>query len=290
MRRHWIAAVFVFSLLLLPLATASHAQGEQDDEHVDGWYRPVPKADPKAKPGPAPMHDVSGTWEPANGWRNGVQASGAYNYPMDGKHFVPYTPAGEAAWKEHKYGDGFGSYPLEEVNDPFEMCDPIGFPRVSLHDLRALEILQTPKKSIMIYENDQVWRTIWTDGREFPKIVEPRWYGYSTGKWTDPTTFVIQTEGMDPRTWIDNTGRPHTKDLKVEETFHRANHDVTEYTLTINDPAYYSKPWNALDKYPMRLQSDSFDVREMVCSESEAAEYNKNIGDQAAAPKAGDKK
>ncbi len=27
----------------------------------------------------------------------------------------------------------------------------------------------------------------------------------------------------------------------------------------------------------MRLQSDSFDIREMVCSESEAAEYSKEV-------------
>jgi len=34
-----------------------------------------------------------------------------------------------------------------------------------------------------------------------------------------------------------------------------------------------------LDKYPMRLQTDSFDVREMVCAVSEAEEYNKEISD-----------
>jgi len=298
MRKHWMATAAALALLTLGLGTTTRAQnagrgGQQaapsapDDDQVDGWYRPVPKADPKAKPGPAPIHDISGTWEPAAGWRNGVQASGPINFPMDGRHAdVPYTPAGQAAWKEHKYADGFGSYPLEEVNDPFQMCDPIGFPRVSLHDLRAVEILQTPEKTAVIYENDQVWRNIWTDGRDFPKsIPEPRWYGYSIGKWTDPTTFVVDTVGMDTRTWIDNVGRPHTKDLKVEETFHRVNHDLMELTLTIIDPEYYTKPWNALDKYPMRLLSGSFDVREMVCSESEAAEYSQNIRDAAAAPK-----
>jgi len=82
------------------------------EEHVDGWNRAVPRAQENVKPAPAPIHDISGTWEPAKGWRNGVQAQGAYNYPMDGKHFVPYTSAGESAWKTHKYGDGFGSYPF----------------------------------------------------------------------------------------------------------------------------------------------------------------------------------
>ena len=33
------------------------------------------------------------------------------------------------------------------------------------------EIVQTPKKVLMVYENDQVWRDIWTDGRDFPKTI-----------------------------------------------------------------------------------------------------------------------
>jgi hypothetical protein len=301
--KHWMAVAIALGVLMLSAprttpaqnraagqAGAANAQGARagapdEEPHLDGWYRVVPKAPPAEKSGPAPVHDISGTWEPARGWRTGVQASGPDNYPSDGKHAPPpYTPAGEAAWKTHKYGDGFGSYPPEEVNDPFVMCDPIGFPRIDLHDLRAVEIEQTPKKVLVVYENDQVWRDIWTDGRDFPKTIEPRWYGYSVGKWTDPTTFVVETQGLDERTWIDNVGRPHTKDLKVEETFHRVSHDIMELTVTIIDPAYYTKPWNALDKYPMQLQSDSFDIREMVCSESEAAEYNKEVGEPTADP------
>ncbi len=251
--------------------------------HVDGWNRPIPRATEPLKAAPAPKRDISGAWEPAEGWRNGVQAQGAYNYPMDGKHPLPYTPEGEKAWKEHKYGDGFGSYPLAQVNDPFKMCDPIGFPRIDLHDLRAIQIAQTPKKTLIVYENDQVWRSIWTDGRDFPAITEPRWYGYSIGKWADDYTFVVETTGLDERTWIDNAGRPHTKDLRVEEQFHRVSRDLLQLTLTITDPKYYTKPWNALDKYPLRLQTDSFDIREMVCSESEAEIYNKEIAEEAAA-------
>jgi hypothetical protein len=282
-------SVAAFASLILTPAVAVHAQyappGPEDLEvHVDGWNRPLPRTDQLPKnSAPAPKRDISGTWEPAQGWRNGVQAQGAYNYPMDGKHPLPYTPEGEKAWKEHKYGDGFGSYPLAQVNDPFKMCDPIGFPRIDLHDLRAIQIDQMPKKTMIVYENDQVWRSIWTDGRDFPKITEPRWYGYSIGKWADDYTFVVETTGLDERTWIDNAGRPHTKDLRVEEQFHRVNRDLLELTVTITDPKYYTKPWNALDKYPMRLQQDSFDIREMVCSESEAEAYNKEIAEEDAA-------
>ena len=80
--------------------------------------------------------------------------------------------------------------------------------------------------------------------------------------------------GMDDRTWIDNAGRPHSKDLQVEERFHRLNSDIIELTVTITDPQMYTKPWVALNKFPLRLQSDSFDIREMVCSASEAQQYN----------------
>jgi hypothetical protein len=289
-----LAALLSWPLLITRAQTAPAAQSgaatnqqaaqspEDVDLHIDGWLRPVPAKDwhpinwptETLQSTPAPRRDISGTWEPARGWRNGVQAWGPDAYQIDGKHpLVPFTRLGEQVWKTHKYMDGLGASPYDQVNDPFKLCDPPGFPRVELQELRGVQIVQLPKKTLVVYQNDQVWRNIWTDGRDFPKeITEPRWYGYSTGKWADDTTFVVTTVGMDERTWIDNVGRPHTADLRVEERFHRVNHDIIELTTTIIDPAYYSKPWNGLDKYPLRLQSDSFDIREMLCSESEAQE------------------
>jgi len=165
--------------------------------------------------------------------------------------------------------------PAVKRDDPFDICDPIGFPRIELFNLRAIQIFQTKSQVTIIYQNDQVWRNIRTDGREFPKeILEPRWYGYSVGKWVDDTTFVAKTIGMDERTWVDNAARPHSSDLVVEETFHRADEYTLELSITIDDPKMYTKPWVALNKFPLGLQSPSFDIREMVCSASEAAEYS----------------
>jgi hypothetical protein len=67
----------------------------------------------------------------------------------------------------------------------------------------------------------------------------------------------------------------------VEERFHRVDRDHLELTVTIDDPKMYSKPWVALDRFPMRLQPPSFDVREMICSPSETAEYNRLVGNTA---------
>ena len=74
---------------------------------------------------------------------------------------------------------------------------------------------------------------------------EPRWYGYSVGKWVDDYTFVVQTVGMSDKTWLDNAGRPHSSELKVEERFHRVDQDHLELTVTIDDPKMYTKPWLA---------------------------------------------
>ena len=291
-----VLATFLSPAILVRAQTASPSRTDQSDQkapvdpeelaqHVDGWSRVVPPAVPGEKAAAAPIHDISGTWEAAAGWRNGLQPQGSFNYQLGGKNLVPFTPLGERMWKANKYGNGPDSVPLTDVNDPFAMCDPVGFPRVVLHNLRSMEFLQSAQKVTVVYENDQVWRTIWTDGRDFPKISEPRWFGYSIGKWEDDTTLVVETTGLDARTWIDNVGRPHTKDLRVEERFHRVSHDILELTVTIIDPQIYTKPWNALDKYPLRLLPESFDIRESICSESEAAQYAKEVTEEAAEAK-----
>jgi hypothetical protein len=249
------------------------------EKHIDGWYKEVPAPPKDQKATPAPRHDLSGILEPAAGWRDGVQFRGAKEYPSDGKHILPFTPLGEKAFQANKPGFGTTEVPIALNNDPFDICDPIGFPRIELFNLRALQIVQTAKQVLIFYQNDRTFRSIWMDGREFPSqdISEPRWYGYSIGKWEDDTTFVVQTVGLYARTWIDNVGRPHSGDLRVEERFHRVNHDILELTLTITDPTMYTKPWNALVKFPLRLQPADFDLREMLCSPSEQAEFDKQI-------------
>jgi hypothetical protein len=68
------------------------------------------------------------------------------------------------------------------------------------------------------------------------------------------------------------------------ERFHRVNHDILELTVTIDDPKIYTKPWLALDKFPMRLQPPDFDIREMICSPSELAGYLKQVGNPEGGP------
>jgi hypothetical protein len=151
-------------------------------------------------------------------------------------------------------------------------------PREVLYELRATQILQTPQSIVLLYQFSKIWRVVWTDGRELPKDPEPRWFGYSVGKWEDDHTFVVQTLGIDERTWVDRAGRPHSGDLRVEERYHRVDHDHLELTVKIDDPKMYTKPWVARDRLLFQLQKSDYDIREMICSPADAAEYNKLFG------------
>ena len=130
----------------------------------------------------------------------------------------------------------------------------------------------------MLYTYGRNYRVIWSDGRALPTDPDPHWFGYSVGHWKDDYTFVVETNGTDARTWLDNAGRPHSEDLRVEEQFHRVDHDRLELTTIIDDPKVYSKPWVAQNKLQMHLLPPSFDLVEMMCSPSELNEYNRRHG------------
>ena len=280
MRTWLLFAVALGVLGALLISSILHAQNAPSVWNSDSpnWTRVQEEAAQKNK-APAPRRDLTGMWDVGGG--AGIGVFGAKNMPSDGKpeHELPYTPAGREKFKANKPGWGETEVAAASVNDPVDRCDPAGLPRADLFELRATQIVQLPKKVLLLYEFQQVWRTIWTDGRELPKDPEPRWYGYSVGKWVDDYTFVVESNGMDERTWLDNAGRPHSSDLRVEERFHRVDRDTMEFTVTIDDPQIYTKPWLAVDKFPLHLRPEEFDVREMICSPSETEEYNKTVTD-----------
>lgn len=258
---------------------ARPAKGTANENiHLDGWNKPQgPIQATGKKPGPAPVHDLSGIWEPVPGYRDGVFASGPKEMPSDEKHeaIMPYTPEGKKAMLTHKTGFGVNASQITEINDPFDTCDPIGFPRIILFNLRATQIVQTKDQVLILYQNTRTFRTIWTDGRPLPKdITEPRWFGYSVGKWVDPTTLVVTTTGLDDSTWIDNTGRPHSDQLVVEETYHRVDEFNIDLSVKITDPVMYTQPWMPLKNFRLGMNSPDFDIREMICSVSQQAQYN----------------
>ena len=101
-----------------------------------------------------------------------------------------------------------------ENNDPRVRCEPLGLPRYNHYDL-GVQIFQDDYKIAILYQYDNRWRVIWTDGRPLPKLLdggveidggyrEQRWFGYSVGKWTDDYTLEVHTVGTmsEDRAWL----------------------------------------------------------------------------------------
>jgi hypothetical protein len=232
--------------------------------------------------GPAPVHDLTGAWA------GGIMAKLMVIPPM--------TPLGEKLSHANKNA---GEYSILESNDPFKTCDPLGFPRDALFMTRGLIFAQMPDRMLILHQYNRTWREIFTDGRELPKNIgarvrqqvpvpwkstfsestDPRWFGYSVGHWEGDYTFVIETVGTDPNSWLDNTGHPHSIDLHVEERYTRLDHDTLEQTVTIDDPKVYTKPFVITKSTFKWIPSQEFE--EQICVPSEEEDYLKTVAEPA---------
>ena len=224
-------------------------------------------------PGPAPKQDLNGAWV------------GPQNLVMG--PFPAMTPAGEAAFKLNKpiMRASDRAAQVEANNDPFMICDPLGFPRDLLnHALSSrggMWFEQVPNRMFILYEQQRVWREAWMDGRELPKEVDARgapdsrYYGYSVGHWDGDYTFVIDTTGVTDKAWLDEAGRAHSVDAHFQERYTRKDQYNLEVTVTIDDPKFYTQPFQVIkaDYYWMKKQ----DVEEELCIPSQALEYRDRL-------------
>jgi len=289
-----ISAVALVAALLLFSPSAPAQQGGAARQRASGLE--YDSDFPNERPLPAPVRDISGIWETAKEGA-GTQAKGAQLFPSpeDGQLPAngrpqgepPYTEAGWQAFLAHKPSVGSTMVLSALTDDPVKGgvttygCDPTGFPRLLLYNLRTSRIIQTPENVVILYMFNKKWRVI-PIGEELPKVFpEPRWFGYSAGRWEDDHTFVVQSAGMDDRTWLDAAGRPHSDALRVEERYQRTDLKHLLLTVTIDDPKMYTKPWVAM-KMSLRLQSPTLNIGEMECAPSETKRYNELFANPAA--------
>ena len=210
----------------------------------------------------------------------------------------PLTPAGEAAYRANK--ETVSRFSVAESNDPFKFCDPLGVPRNLLFMTKGIAFAQMPDRMLQLHQFNRTWREIWTDGRRLPQSVgkvtteiivdpwrstfevstEPKWLGYSIGRWDGDRTFVVNTVGTRPDTWLTHMGHPHSIGLRVEERYTRLDRDTLELTVTIDDPQMYTKPFVIARSTFKWIPAQQFD--EQFCVPSEALGYLKMVGDPAA--------
>ena len=127
------------------------------------------------------------------------------------------------------------------------------------------KIIQGTGMTIMLYERDTTYRQVYTDGRKLPDDPSPAWMGYSVGKW-DGDSLVVDTVGLNDRSWLDARGHTHSDALHLTERFRRIDFGHMDVQMTFDDPKTYTKPFTITLK--QRLQPDT-DLLESFCAENE---------------------
>ena len=109
-----------------------------------------------------------------------------------------------------------------------------------------LYFIQTPTEVVMILGGPgQQIRRVYLN---VPHSANPKpsWFGESVGHYEGGDTLVVDTIGLNERTFVDGYRTPHTSQLHVVERFKIANGGKTlDVSFTVDDPGTFYKPWGA---------------------------------------------
>jgi hypothetical protein len=84
------------------------------------------------------------------------------------------------------------------------------------------------------------------------------------GHW-EGDTLVVDTIGMNDRTWLDAAGHGHGEKLHVTEKFTRPDSNTLRVEATIDDPDYYTKPWTTVTT---ARWAPNQELMEYICQEN----------------------
>jgi len=160
---------------------------------------------------------------------------------------------------------------------PRSSCRPAGVPGfMSFGRFNPVYFVQSPKEVVIIFESDQQVRRVYLDvpHSEHPK---PSWYGESVGHY-EGDTLVIDTIGLNDKTFVDAYRTPHTENIHVVERWKVVDDGkVMEVTFRVEDADTFYEPWSAIQRYN-RVQQP---LREEVCAENNLQfDYNMPVAER----------
>jgi hypothetical protein len=196
--------------------------------------------------------DLSGIWKaPNTRYLEDLAADGIE---------VLMHPWAERIYKERLENEG--------KDRPSGRCLPHSVTDFDAHHMPK-KVIQTPGLVVLLFESYHSYRQIFTDGRALPKDPEPAWFGYSVGRW-EQDTLVVETIGLNEKTWLDDSGRPHSDALRVIERFRRPDFGHMQVQVTIDDPKAYRKPWTATIRWDYLPDTELLD---WVCENEKDFEH-----------------
>ena len=146
-------------------------------------------------------------------------------------------------------------------------CQPGGVPGfLVLLAPGALTIVQSPSKVTMIVDGNAETRHIRLNAPHAANA-RPSWYGDSVGHY-EGDTLVVDTIGLNDKTFLDNYRTPHSEKLHVTERWRLIENGAKiEVLLTIDDPDTFNRPFKMLRQYERMDRT----FAEYICSENNSA-------------------
>ena len=157
---------------------------------------------------------------------------------------------------------------------PHSSCAAAGVPAFHLYGFQPMYFIQTPKVVVMMFSGDKQVRHVYLD---VPHSANPKpsWYGESVGHY-EGDTLVVDTIGLNDKSFVDNFRTPHTEKLHVVERLKLVDDGkVLEVGIQVEDPDAFYEPWAGIQRYD-RVQRP---MREEIC-----AEGNRHLFDYVGMP------
>ena len=116
-------------------------------------------------------------------------------------------------------------------------CVPGGVPGFLIYArLEPMYFVQTKKEVLIINQGNAETRRVYMNVPH-SKNLKPTWYGESVGHYENGDTLVVDTIGMNDKSFIDNYRTPHTTQLHVVERYRLTNGgQKLEVSIEVEDP------------------------------------------------------
>lgn len=205
----------------------------------------------------------------------------------------PYVPNGLGRQPTYRIADlanpilkPWAAEQMKKANDavaagkvPFitrERCWPAGVPGFTVYTrVQPIYFLQTPKEVVIVNELNAQVRYVYLDVPHSAPVT-PSWYGESVGHY-EGDELVVDTIGLNDKTFVDNYRTPHTDRIHVVERFKIIEGGNTlQSIVTVDDPGAFNMTWSATQRWRR--------VANRTMTESICAENNTNFFDYDVVP------
>jgi hypothetical protein len=200
--------------------------------------------------------DFSGVW---TGVGAGQTPAGLKNTPWPAD--PGFTAAGAAKFAA-----------VDRTKDPVAVrCTPPGLGRLMNADSQSpIEIIQSGQSMTILFSNTYQARRVYWDGRAKLGLYDywpPTYTGHSVARW-EGDALVVETERLNDKVWLSETGLPQSAQVRVTERFRRIEDGkVLHSRMTFDDPANYTRPL-VVDRYWVLTPNAEIGEPSYACQEN----------------------